>query len=89
MVCIDILSRNEILVLLRLYNLNCVSKIKASSIRKISEKLDLSYYTVRNILKALVYAGLCEKGCPDGNAHTYFLTEKGLKEIEKLKGDLV
>lgn len=82
------LSRNELLVLAKLRSNYCVNKLKASTIRKISDGMDISYFTVRNLLKALSYAGFCEMGCDNGNAHTYYITEKGLQILENIKGDL-
>lgn len=76
------------MVLVKLKNNGCINKLKATSIRKLSSGMDISYFTIRNILKALTYAGLCSKGYPDGNAHTYFITSEGIELLNNLKGDM-
>lgn len=78
------LSRNEIIVMQKLLEKNCVNKVCAITIRKLVGSTKLSYFTVRNILKALTYAGLCGRGCDEGNAFTYYITADGVNMIKKL-----
>ena len=79
------LSRSEIIILQVLDKCKSTNFIKALTIRKVSEKTDFSYYTVRNILKSLCLAGYSSKGCKSKNADTYFITEKGKQILEELK----
>lgn len=79
------LSRNDVIVLQKLVESGCTNKICSTTIRKLSGKTQLSYFTIRNILKALTYAGLCGRGCDKGNAYTYFITVRGLEKIKELE----
>jgi predicted transcriptional regulator len=79
------MSRNDILVLNFLLENNCTSEIKAVSIKKISEKTGISYYSVRNIIKALTYAGLCGIGLKNGSSFTYYIGEGGKVILKRMK----
>lgn len=83
MVKIDI-TRNEVILLQKLAGKDCNSTIKAITIGKLTESMELSYFTVRNLLKALTYAGYCARGCDSGNAHTYYITRFGLEKLREL-----
>ena len=83
------LSRNEILVLECLLKSGCVSEIKAITLKKLGEKVNLSYYSVRNILKALVYADFCGEGCKCGRADTFYVNARGIEVLNKLKEDVL
>lgn len=78
------LSRSEIIILESLIKNKCNNEVRAFTIRRISLETKLSYFTVRNLLKGLVYLGVCDKGLSSKNAYTYFVTEKGISEYKKL-----
>jgi predicted transcriptional regulator len=78
----DKLSKSEINVLQVLQKSNIINESSAVKISTLAEKTNLSYYTVRNIIKSLYIAGLCSKGRKDGNGETYYLTNLG-QETQK------
>lgn len=77
----DKLNKNEIKVLQSFQE--STDKEVAKTITILSERTNLSYFSVRNIIKSLYLSGLCEKGRKEGNADTYYLTELGQKVFTK------
>jgi len=75
----DKLNKNEFKVL----QILSTNEMYAEKISNIAKQTNLSYFSIRNIIKSLYLSGLCEKGRKEGNADTYYLTELGQKIIRK------
>lgn len=69
----DKLNKSEIKVLQALQESNITNDMSAMKISTLSEKTGLSYFIVRNIIKAFYIAGICKKGRREGNGETYYL----------------
>jgi len=82
---IDKLSKNEMRILEAFKEINSTDRFLAKKISDLSKQSNLSYFSVRNIVKSLYLSGLCEKGRKEGNADTYYLTELGQNIIRKEK----
>jgi predicted transcriptional regulator len=82
---LDELNRSEVLTLKILNNLGCRNRYKALTIRKISLRANLSYYTIRLVMRGLVMAGLCGNGIREFNAGTYYITAAGREELKNIK----
>ena len=61
------------------------SKNKATSIKEISEKTDISYGAVRNSINKLLKDGLVDYGISDGRTKTYHITLEGLTELVEIR----
>ena len=70
----DKLNKNEMKVLQILQEFN--NESNAIKIKTLAELSNLSYFSVRNIIKGFYLSGICEKGRRDGNAETYYLSKK-------------
>lgn len=78
------LNRNEVILLQLLAKSDCDNEVRAITIRKISESMGISYYSVRTMIHGLVSSGTCAEGCKDGRSVTYYITDKGKNELNKL-----
>lgn len=74
----DKLNKSEVKVLQVLQETNITNETNATKISNLAELTKLSYYSVRNIIKSLYIAGLCNKGRRDGNSETYYLNQEKL-----------
>lgn len=76
-------NRNDLKVLIYLFEKKVNSRMKARKARTISEDEDvkLSDTKVRQALNNYVNEGLVAKGCKEGKADTYFITEQGSEYV--------
>lgn len=74
----DKLNKSEIKVLQVLQKSNITDESIAIKISNLAELSNLSYYSVRNIIKSFYVAGICCKGRRDGNSETYYLNQEKL-----------
>lgn len=76
-------NRNDLKVLVYLFEKGINSRMKARKARTISEDEDvkLSDTKVRQTLNNYVNEGLVAKGCKEGKADTYFITEEGREYV--------
>lgn len=77
--------RNEVLVMDELLKKDCLSQIKATTINSLANNMDISYYSIRSIMRSLVLAEYCGTGLKKGRSETYYLTEKGIDKIKEFK----
>ena len=77
-------NRNDFKILVYLYEKDIDSPMKARKATTISEDEDvnLSDTKVRKTLNEYVKVGLVEKGCKEGKADTYYITEAGMEYVE-------
>lgn len=76
-------NRNDLKVLVYLYEKEIDSRMKARKAKTISQDEDvkLSDTKVRQTLNNYVNEGLVAKGCKEGKADTYFITEDGIEYV--------
>lgn len=77
----DKLNKSEIKVLQILQESKIINDMSAIKISTLAKKTELSYFSVRNIIKSFYITGLCLKGRRDGNAETYYLSDLGQQKI--------
>lgn len=79
------MTRNDVLILDALEEMDCINQLKAMPIRKIIDEVNLSPTTVRSIVKGLTVGKLVSKGLGSGNATTYYITSEGLQYLKEVK----
>lgn len=79
-------TKNQFKIIILLYQNGCVNEFKSYGIDKITMGTKLASNTVRNTLKTFVEIGFVKEGMMNWKAKTYYLTDEGIKEYERLLG---
>lgn len=58
-----------------------INKIKGATITDISENMTVTDITIRKCADRLVEHGFIELGIKQGKSKTYYITQKGIKEL--------
>lgn len=77
------LSKVEIQILKHLNDNQIDNQMKSQTIKKLSQIMNLNYFRVRNIVTNLTRLELLYIGFKEGNANTYYISEKGVEKIKK------
>lgn len=65
---------------------NMISEIQSTRIKDLTELINASYNTiVRRVKDKLLIEKLVAHGIKDSRAHTFYITEKGIKLLSKKK----
>lgn len=75
------LSKVEIDILKHLWDEGLVDRMNSRTIKRISEKIGINYYRIRSNLIHLKLLGLIDRGFKERNSNTFYITEKGQKNI--------
>jgi DNA-binding MarR family transcriptional regulator len=78
------LSKNDIQILNLLKQADCISPLKSYTIRRIQDEIQLKSTRVHYTLRALSMAGYVNEGCRQGNAKSYYITQKGKEAIREV-----
>lgn len=78
------LSRDEIRLMDCLYRNKCLNSIRAFTIARIQKETDFKESKTRYLIKSLKRAEYANEGVKDRNAHTYYLTQKGIQLIREV-----
>lgn len=78
-------TKKQFDMLLYLYDNEATNKIKSCTLKKISSETGIHYQTLNTAKKIFIEHGYISEGIPDGTAKTYFITENGISEIDKMK----
>ena len=79
------MNRNEVLVMEEMLKRNCLNQLQSLTINTLADDMDVSYYSIRNIIRSLVMGEYCGVGLKKGRSETYYLTEKGIEKIKEYK----
>ena len=78
------LSKVEIDILMHLKNEGLLDTMNSRTIKNVSQSIDLNYFRTRNNLYHLQLLGMVGLGFKEIRSNTYYLTQKGIDEIEKI-----
>jgi|GEM_PF-2144374 len=78
------LSKVEIDILMHLKSEGLVDAMNSRTIKNVSISIDLNLFRTRNNLYHLQLLGMVGLGFKEIRSNTYYLTQKGIDEIEKI-----
>lgn len=82
------LNMNDYTVLFNILKLSKkgigINKIKGATITDISKNMTVTDITVRKCTDRLIKCGFIELGIKQGKSKTYYITQKGIKELASI-----
>jgi hypothetical protein len=80
-------GKKEDLKILQILNKGgCTSGLKSMTVTQVMEQLNsvYSYSKIHRTLTAFVIAGICDRGMKSGRAETFYITRRGVEEINRI-----
>lgn len=78
------MTKNDLLILSEIKKNNAINSLNGVTVSVLSESINLSHTKIRGAIKLLIAEELVLEGYMQGNARTYYITEKGINLLNEL-----